>query len=385
MRGPGRGTAALALGALVVVTLITLLLGSDRTAPYDLDSAEPAGYRGLRLILQDLRVDMVERDLSDLDPGRLGATDVVYVPRPAGASPAARRRWTELAGDGHHVVIAGPAGAPAAQAVFPEGGGVAGGFPIVSTDPARCTDDRLADLGDLRVVGVPQLSTVGAERSCFGDDNGAYVVTRRIGRGDLTTIGSPDLFTNDLMRAHRYPVPEAQPDNSVVAVRLLAPAGTTRVVVVRGGAVTATEGGGSSAWELMSTGWRLALAQLGAAAALWIWWRAVRHGRVVAEPVPVSIAGSDLVDAVGDLHRRQGRSDLAARTVRSEVRRELCTLLGVDPYVEDRALASLVAVRTGRDVEEVLAALSRSEVGSDEALVAVARQLSSIRQEIQRV
>lgn len=385
MKGKARGTAAIALGALAMVILLTLVLGSDRTAAYDLDSAQPAGYRGLRLILRELGVDMVERDLSDLDPGRLGATDVVYVPRPAGASPAARRRWTELAGDGHHVVIAGPAGAPAAEAAFSEGGGVAGGFPIVSTDPARCTDDRLADLGDLRVVGVPQLSTVGVERSCFGDNNGAYVVTRRIGRGDLTTIGSPDLFTNALMRAHTYPVAEPQPDNSVLAARLLAPGGTKEVVVVRGGALTGPQGGGRSAWELMSTGWRLALAQLAAAAALWIWWRSVRHGRVVPEPLPVTIAGSDLVDAVGDLQRRQGHPDRAAGGVRRAVRADLCALLGVDPHVGDPALASLVAARTGRDPDAVLAALSRAPVGSDEALVAVARELSSIREELQRV
>lgn len=384
MRRQGRGTALLMLGGLAVVVLLMLLLGSDRAGPYDLDSAQPSGYGGLRLILREVGVKTVERDLADLRSDRLAGSDVVFVPRSAELSSATSRLLRGLAEEGLHVVVAGPPGPPGETLDIGEDPAT-GRLPFVGISPGHCDDERFAGLRDIRVEGVPPLTVPEGARSCFGNGRLAYLVTRTLGGGDLTSVASPVLFTNAFMRAHTHPVVERQADNSVVAVGLLAPAGTARVVVIRDGLDVPLPDGGRSAWGLMSSGWQLALAQLAAAAALWIWWRSIRHGRLVREPGLVSVAGSDLVDAVGDLHRRQGHPDLAAGGVRRAVRFELCALLGVDSYIDDASLASLVATRTGRDPEAVLGALSRAAVGSDEQLVAVARELSSIREELKRV
>lgn len=374
MNGERRRTALALVAIAVIVLLVIAVLGGDRSQPYGLESASPSGYRGLRLVLEHYGVEMKEIDATDvIATARPG--DVVFVPRTGGASSATRSSWTTVAARGVRVVLAGSGPAPGVPAARNPSFGYA-------VTRGTCVIPELSDVEDVRVEYGQLLDARGA-RSCIGDGSSAVVVAGAVEGAGVYSVASPDIFTNDLMRRHTYPENIRQLDNSVLAVRLLAPPGTERVLVSRGGVVAGT--GTKSTWDFLSTGWQLGLTQLFAAAVFLIWWRGVRHGRVVAESLPVEIAGSELVDAVGDLLRRQAHPERAAETVRVEARRELCDALGVDRRTPDSVLASLVAGRSGRSEGDVRDALSGRHVTTDNDLVAVARELTSILEEVLHV
>jgi hypothetical protein len=96
------------------------------------------------------------------------------------------------------------------------------------------------------------------------------------------------------------------------------------------------------------------------------------------------VAGSELVAAVGRLLSRTRSPGAAADLLRTELRRSLRARFGVPPDASPAALAALVAARTGRSSEELLAAVDDRPVTSDAELEAVARAVSSIHQEVLR-
>jgi hypothetical protein len=98
--------------------------------------------------------------------------------------------------------------------------------------------------------------------------------------------------------------------------------------------------------------------------------------------MPVEVAGSELVEAVGGLLRRAGSVGGAAEIVRADTRRTLAVRLGVPAEAGPEALVRLVAARTGRDPAEVGAVLVSGPVGSAEGLVLLLRQLDSLRTEV---
>ena len=96
-------------------------------------------------------------------------------------------------------------------------------------------------------------------------------------------------------------------------------------------------------------------------------------------------AGSELVEAVGDLLRRRGNPARAAATVRADTRRLLAERLGLGPEPSPVAMVEIVSARTGRPPDQVGPALY-GDPGrpTDDAasLVALVRTLDAIRQEV---
>ena len=169
--------------------------------------------------------------------------------------------------------------------------------------------------------------------------------------------------------------------NAALAVALLAEA--DRVVFVDPvPSAGVTPDGTQDPLSLLPLPVRLALAQLAVAVLIYLWWRARRLGRPPVEELPVEVAGSELVVAIGDLLRRRGSAQRSAAALRTETRRVLAARLGAGGD-----LARVVAERTGRDPAEVAAALDGTgapPVTSDAQLVALARTLETIRQEALR-
>jgi hypothetical protein len=130
---------------------------------------------------------------------------------------------------------------------------------------------------------------------------------------------------------------------------------------------------------------RLGLWQLVAAFVFYAWWRGRRQGRLVQEALPVEIAGSELVSAVGNLMERQGDTARTAALLRGDITRQIAERLGLPAATPVPTLAGLVAERSGRDPDEVLAVLSSRPVESPTDLVRLVDDLESIRLELLHV
>jgi hypothetical protein len=376
-RGTGRGWLLLALVVVAVVGLV-LASGPGSGEPYDLDDAGVTGYKGLRLLLEDLGATVRQVDASDVGPR--ADVDVAFVPVAVGADRAQVARWRSFARAGGTLVLGTPLDRNASS---PSAFGA--GLDIVALPPRTCDVPRLADARAIDPAGADAIHVPAGAESCYGDGTTAMVVRQPLGAGEVVTLASPDLLTNEAMRPHDQEVDDpARPmaDNVVVAARLLDPGGTATVAVVTSGVRAAPVGGDTSLADLVSPGVKLGLWQLVVAFVLFAWYRGRRLGRVVAEPQPVPVAASELVAAVGNLMERRDDPGRAAALLRAETTAELTARLGVPRSTDPSIVAALVAERTGRDADAVAATLSHRPVTTDEQLLAVAAQLDVIRQEV---
>ena len=375
------------LPVLAAVVLTVIVLPSNDAGPlYDLESAQPDGYRGLRLLLEETGTAVGTLDADEIDAVAVGRFDVVYVPGGGAVDAALARQWRRYVEAGGRLVLGSPSDEVGARAVGDvtaiDGLFVGGGSDL----PAGvCAIDDLGDAGPIRAPFLTQGVDVGDGDSCYGDERVALVVRQRLDRGEIVTLATPDLFTNEIMGA---PEPEqsvgAIPGNAVVAQRLLGSgAGAEpgrRLGVVTSGIADVAPTGEKSLTDFMSTGVKLGLLELGVAFLFYAWARGRRHGRVVTEPTPVTIAGSAFVEAVGSLLERQGDVPRAAEVVREGQCRELARRLGLPRTAGRPELAAVVAARTGREPAAVLSLLT-DPVDSDAGLVTLTRELDSLRQE----
>jgi hypothetical protein len=197
-------------------------------------------------------------------------------------------------------------------------------------------------------------------------------VVRSVGRGTVVGLGGGGAFVNSRL---------SRADNAVLAATLLAPGREDRVLVVRPPAPGAGEEG---VLDLVSPGVKLAVVQLGVAFVVVALWRGRRLGRPVLEPQPVDVPGSALAAAVGELlQRRRGRAE-AAEVLREDGRRALAAALGLPPSAPAEVVADAVAGRSPLSAEEVLAVLAGQTPGDEEALVALAQSVESVRREVVR-
>jgi hypothetical protein len=371
------------LGLLALVLLLVVVFGSASPRPYDLHDAGDRGYKGLRDVLAANGTTVDELDAEQVDPSMVERLPIVLVPDGAAASAEQAARLRRYAEAGGTVVAAGPIGHLGARSVddtsvtLPNGGGVRG----------RCTIDALDDVEGFGTGQSDQLVTPlqvppGAD-SCFGDDTRAAVVRQTVGQGQVITVASPDLFTNDSMRPRNQDVDDPKgpmPDNVVMAARLLdRPDGGAIGVVTSGIDRSEVADGSKGIWDLLSAGVKLGLGQLLVAFVFYAAWRARRDGRLVSEPLPVEVPGTELVAATGNLMRRQGDVEAAATVLRRSAQRDLQLRLGLPAGIDLGTLAAVVASRTGRSVDEVGAALGPTPVGDEAGLGRLARTLDRLR------
>jgi len=216
-----------------------------------------------------------------------------------------------------------------------------------------------------------RFDTSAGHASCLGSRDFAFVVASAEGDGDVVAVGGAAFVTNDRL---------AEEDNAVLAAALLAPEATTTVRFVD--PRLPAGGGDKTLYELISDGVRRAGLQLGLAFVLYAAWRAIRLGRPVRETQPVEIAGSELVGATGRLLERGRSPGAAAEVLRERLRRALRARLGVTQQADHEALAQTVAERSGVDLQQARAAVGDHPVTSDDDLVAVARAVASVHQEV---
>lgn len=391
--------------AVVVVALVVVTSRQEVVVAFDPASSAPDGYRALALLLRDRGAEVDSTAPVHLGTDPVPAGSVMVVPDPDLLTAVEYRAALESAEAGATVVL----GAPRRSGSDDPGGsdpdepdpGVGGGVPavparVLADTPAEPTRQGACDIG--RLDGLGPIDTAfgtpvtagdaGAEaRGCYGDVRGTHVLEEDHGAGTLITLSSPYLWANARLQPDKEDGGEPL-DNAAVALRLLGPtgAGATEGTSVTFVDAVPTAGvapdGTRNPIELLPTGVKLALVQLVAAFLLYAWWRSRRLGPVVVERMPVEIAGSELVVAVGDLMRRKGSAQRAADVLRADARRDLARGLGVPLDAPAETVVRVVSTRSGRDVDAVAAVLGDGPVPSAEALVRLASSLSDIRQEV---
>jgi len=251
-----------------------------------------------------------------------------------------------------------------------------------SSLPSAPVDPEVLDRGICTVPafdGVERVDGGAATRydtgfsqaSCVGTRDFAFVVLSAEGEGDLVAVGGAAFATNERL---------GEEDNAVLAAGLLAPRSGMRVRFVD--APLPAGGGDKTLSDLVSDGVRRAGLQLGLAFVVYALWRAIRLGHPVREPQPVEIAGSELVAAAGRLLERGRAPGEAAEVLREGLRRGLRARLGIPSDVPPETLARVVAERSAVDLHEAQAAIGDHAVTSDDELVAVARAVAAVQQEV---
>lgn len=361
---PSRGSViSVAIGAAVLLAAVAGGRPGRDGPPLDPHSDGPLGTSALVTLLDELGADV---DLAVGLPDDQDDVALLLQDRLDEEQTAELEDW--VAGGGTLVVTdpGSPLTPPLAEPEL-----VPGTDPV---EPGRCSIDALADIGEVDGGAAVRYDTSEGDATCFDDaDRGAYVVAYELGEGDVVAIGGAAFVTNDLLD---------EADNAVLAATLLVPEGSGHVRFVE--PPVPAGGGEKTLTDLVPPGVKRALAQLGVAFVLFALWRAIRLGQPVPEGQPVEVAGSELVSAIGRLLSRSRGAGEAAETVRSALRRRLRARLGAPVELPADALAELAAARTGVDLATARAALGEGPVRTDDELVAVARAVARINQEVPR-
>jgi hypothetical protein len=404
----GRGAALTLVVVVLAVVVVVVSLGTTPPPPFDARSTAPSGYAALARIVADRGADWESRTATSVAQQGYGPGDVLVVPAPDLASFAELDSLRDAAASGAVVVFGSPPpdpGAPLGEgALGPLAGDpIAGAVPdddVLARQPAAPTDPGVCEVAELAALGPidPWFAApipVEGRSSCFGDGADAHVVVEPVGDGRVVTLSGPELIAN----ARLWPDKEGggRPlDNAAVLVELAGLGGRSqgpsedggrRITFVRAEPSpdpAASAGQATNPLGLLPDGVRAALVAGVVAFCCYAWFRARRLGRVVREPAPVRIAGSELVVAVGELGRRRSATGRAAAALRAEFARRVGPAAGLGPAPDPARLVDWTARQSGRSADEVATLLIR-EVTSPEALVRLAGALDALEEEVSRV
>ena len=340
----------LALAAIGVVGILAVGRNDGRGGPLDPDGTSPLGAKALVLLLESFgaEVDVVavpgaDHEVSIMLADQLGENGVTTM--------------DDWVSSGGILVVADLDSGYAGRAVTAGAG-----------DPGLCTLDALAGVG---AIAGPLISIEidPGDASCFGDRTAAVVVARSVDAGTVVTVGAAGALVNESL---------ADADNAGLAVALLAPRPGTRVAFVHGALVGA---GDRSLGDLIDEGLKWGFLQLGIAFAVFALAKGRRLGQPVEEDLPVRIAGSELTSAVGNLLERTHRPADTGRRLQQGLQHDLVRRLGLPVTASVQMVADTAAARSPVEADRVVEVLTRT-VDDDAALVAVARHVADLREEI---
>jgi len=215
----------------------------------------------------------------------------------------------------------------------------------------------------------PLMSETAGMSACFGQDGDAFALSRPEGRGEVVSLGGPDLWSNALLD---------QRDNALLAADLLAP---TRGATVAWLTLPPVAGGNRTLLSLVP--WRVRAFLVAVLAALLVACiaQARRLGRYVAEEPQVPVPASELVAATGRLMALNRHFQLAAGILRDQACAELRAAIGQPAEAPAATVARVAAARAGLPVDETLATLAGPPPASEGQLVPLAVAVQRVRGE----
>ena len=290
----------LVLGLLVLVVVAGSLLSTAdprRDGPTgDPRATTPAGTRAAVLLAESLGYDTSTGSFSTS-----ASTVVVFHDDVEDELDASLDAWVSSGG----VLLALGAEVEGLTAPRTSGNGTV-------DSAAACDLGQLSELEPPDVGLVPSLSASAGDRSCFGVDDGSFVVVATRGAGTVVSVSSSRPFQNGRLDDAEH---AALFDGllSLSVGRLLFVTPTTTAV-----------GGGDQTLSSLVPEWMWVVLALGlAGGAVHMIAAARRHGRPVPERTAVEIDGSELIRATARHYERSDARSHGVEMARAELRREL--------------------------------------------------------------
>ena len=353
---------------LVAVLVLVVLLGGDPNQqtgdPLAADATGPRGAKGTVELLRELGAEVVT---DEVVPGPGSNTALLLQDRLDDDQRDELVDWIE---DGNTLVVA-DIGSPLTPRAVSDLSLLGVGDPTIGPD--ACDIDQLDEVGVLSPGDGARFEIPDGTASCYGDDEVGYVIEAEVGDGRLFAVGGVGPFTNERLD---------QEDNAVLVAQLLAPEPSEARVSFLDPYAGQDAGEGDEALaDLLPRRVSMALLQLAIAFVAYAWFRARRAGLPVVEPQPTTLAGSELVAAVGELRQQEKAPERSAAILREDLHRTLSRRLGLSP---DAPVEELVAVaeRAGADPERLRSVLAGPPVTDGDDLTRLAREIDLTRQEV---
>jgi len=126
------------------------------------------------------------------------------------------------------------------------------------------------------------------------------------------------------------------------------------------------------------------LAQLAVLTGVLAWWRARRLGRLVTEPLPVTVRASETTLGRGRLYRRARSRGHAAAALRAGAASRMALRVGLPRSAGATAVIDGVAGATHRTTADVAALIYGPPPSDDANLLRLAGQLDKLESEVRR-
>jgi hypothetical protein len=360
------------LGAAILSSLLTARTSAVPFAP---DNPREGGARALAEILRDqgVRIEYVRTTAEALTEARAGTTLLVV-----GTMSLFGDQLTDLRDVAADLVVVGPNSydVPTLTAGDLDVGGwedVSSALRTASCDDPDATAAQAITTDEYSVVAATPAAT-----TCFPPEadasTGAYGIAERDGRR-VVVITDASLMTNARL---------AEDGNAALLLRALGrherltwyipSLNETGLDIPRGPAIG----------DLLPRGALVLGAQLLLVVLALALWRGRRLGRVVTEPLPVTVRSSETTRGRARLYRRSRSLGHAAAALRAGAARRAATRLGLPRSAGAEDVIDALARATGRATEQVAGLLYGPPPTDDAALLDLARHLDDLESEVHR-
>lgn len=366
-----RTTLLIGVAAVIAVTLALVLAGGPRThAPLDPQNSGRDGSKALAQVLGDEGVDIhIARSADELASQDLDADTTLLVTSTELLGTSTLNRLRTDRGDAPLVLVMPPAEVSSAF------GGDVGSTAYDESRKlvADCKDRELRHrFGDLTLDARGEGADWLAPGGCFYTGQGARLA--QPGPGVLL-LGVPSTLSNEhILRA----------DNAAFALRLLGQHDDLVWYVPDAADLTASDA--RSFGEFLPDWVRPAIWLAVLAIIALILWRGRRLGRLVTEPLPVTVKAIETTHSRGRLYRKANDRAHAAAALRAAALASAAERLSLPTTTRSDLVVAQVAQRTGRDPAQVrhLLAPDATAPPTDSDLITLASDLATLEEEVRR-
>jgi hypothetical protein len=263
---------------------------------------------------------------------------------------------------------------PVALAAVAAPVGLIGGTePVVVTAPgchlAAATLAGPADMGGQNLF-VPGITTVAQQ--CYTSTSGPTLVQVQLRGRSVSVLATGTPLTNAKL---------ASQGDAALDVNLLPSRRIVWLVPAVATAAAAAPAGPRSFASLVPLAAYLVIIQLLVVALLAAAWRARRLGQLVAEPIPVVVRAAETTEGHGRLYRARHARAQAAGALRDAARGRLERVVGLPTGSPQDAVVGALAARNTKPAAQISELLYGRAPDTDQALVALARDLDELERE----